>query len=61
MTVILRNLAGVEQQRTTTDARGEYNFYVAPNSGSYYVEFVAPSGFGFTQANILGNTIDAIR
>ncbi len=60
MTVILRNLAGIEQQRTTTDTRGEYNFYVAPNSGSYYVEFLAPSGFGFTQANILGNTVDAI-
>ncbi|HUN16073.1 MAG TPA: SdrD B-like domain-containing protein, partial [Saprospiraceae bacterium] len=60
ITVILRNLAGVEQQRTTTDARGEYYFYVVPNSGSYYIEFVAPSGFGFTQANVLANSIDAI-
>jgi hypothetical protein len=60
VTVILRNLAGVEQQRTTTDARGEYYFYVVPNSGSYYIEFVAPSGFGFTQANVLANSVDAL-
>ncbi|MBK7226292.1 MAG: T9SS type A sorting domain-containing protein [Saprospiraceae bacterium] len=60
ITVILRNLAGVEQQRTTTDARGEYYFYVVPNSGSYYIEFVAPSGFGFTQANVLANSVDAL-
>ena len=32
---------------TTTDANGKYSFTVAP--GTYYVQFVSPSGYVFTQ------------
>ncbi|MBK7468771.1 MAG: hypothetical protein IPJ43_19400 [Saprospiraceae bacterium] len=59
LTVTLKNLAGITVQTTTTDSKGEYCFFVEPNSGSYYVEFALPSGFGFTSANVLANTLDA--
>ncbi len=59
LTVTLKNLAGITIQTTTTDSKGEYCFFVEPNSGSYYVEFALPLGFGFTSANVLGNTMDA--
>jgi protocatechuate 3,4-dioxygenase beta subunit len=41
---------------TTTDASGKYSF---PNllSGTYYVQFTAPSGFIFTTQNAAGSTV----
>ena len=44
LSVVLKNTAGIEVQRTTTDSKGEYCFFVAPNSGTYYVEFALPAG-----------------
>ena len=58
VTVNLRNSNGSIAQTTTTKSNGEYEFCVAPG-GSYYLEFIPPSGYVFTLANVSGNTLDA--
>ena len=56
--VNLKNVSGVTLQTTTTDNLGEYYFYVAPNSGSYTLQFLVADTFNFTTPNYNANLDD---
>ncbi|BAS45070.1 cell wall anchor domain-containing protein, similar to Ser-Asp rich fibrinogen-binding protein SdrD [Staphylococcus schleiferi] len=57
VTVILRNMEGIEIKRTTTDEYGNYLFNDLQN-GDYIVEFQPVQGYSFTHANAKSNTAD---
>ena len=58
VTVNLLDAEGKVIVSTTTDANGKYLFSNL-SSGTYQVQFVAPSGKVFTQANLAGDNIDS--
>ena len=45
---------------TTTGTNGEYRFNNLNAGEQYQVQFAAPTGTVFTQANVSGNTLDAV-
>ncbi|GLZ37073.1 SdrD B-like domain-containing protein [Actinokineospora sp. NBRC 105648] len=57
VTVILRDPAGVEITRTTTDANGGYTF-ANQRAGDYIIEELQPDGYGSTTPNSVPITLN---
>ncbi len=58
VTVKLFDCSGALKSTTTTNTSGIYSF-TNLNPGSYYVEFVSPSGYQFTIKNAGGSSVDS--